>query len=178
MLALIQQMVSVSIYVLQPYAGLLHFALWPACTTDCNCECPCLLCSQHHSHQRRELYLSSGQQQIPPLRDKASKYFGPFYKGPINANVGNEGWTHAVGLLTTLISDALLQACFCRTSVHPLSFGIKESWLWLLCQSHISAPQCAGKATQRHDVRFARAQSWQLPSNIWTGRNCALKWVH
>ena len=122
------------IHVLQPYAGLLHFALWPACTTDCNCECPCLLCSQHHNHQRRELYLSSGQQQIPPLRDKASSILAPSTKDqsmPTSAmKVG-----HMLACYN-LISDALLQACFCRTCASTQLWHKRER-LWLLCQSHI-----------------------------------------
>ena len=61
--------------------GLLHLALWQqVVTTDSNCDCPCLMCSQHHNHKRLELCLSSGQQQIPPLRDKASSISAPSTK--------------------------------------------------------------------------------------------------
>lgn len=33
----------------------------------------------------------------PTIEGQGFKYFGPFYKGPINANVGNEGQIHALG---------------------------------------------------------------------------------
>lgn len=59
----------------------------------------------------------------PTLEGQGFKYLGPFYKGPINANVGNEGQTHAVGLWQH-ITRALLQACFHRVSV-PIKFGKK-----------------------------------------------------
>lgn len=124
------------------HTGLLRLALCPAYTTDCNYDCPCLLCSQHHNHKRQELYLSSGQQQIPPFRDKASKYFGPFYKGPLNANVGNEGQTHAVGCLQH-ISDALLQACFAG-QVCPHSFGTKDTGLGSCARATLCS-KCAAK---------------------------------
>jgi len=40
----------------------------------------------------------------PTLTGQGFKYFGPFYKGPINANIGNEG--------KTLLFSYLYKACY------------------------------------------------------------------
>lgn len=36
----------------------------------------------------------------PTLTGQGFKYFGPFYKGPINANIGNEGKNFFVSYLS------------------------------------------------------------------------------
>ena len=37
----------------------------------------------------------------PTLTGQGFKYFGPFYKGPINANIGNEGQILLISYLST-----------------------------------------------------------------------------
>ena len=50
----------------------------------------------------------------PTLTGQGFKYFGPFYKGPINANIGNEGRHHVMLILggqLLLVSKRGCMAC-------------------------------------------------------------------
>ena len=119
------------------HTGLLRLALCPAYTTDCNYDCPCLLCSQHHNHKRQELYLSSGQQQIPPFRDKASSILAPSTRD------------HSMPMLATKVRRMLLAAC--NTSVmHWCKLALQDKCVhtalaqkilaWALVPEPLSAP--------------------------------------
>lgn len=55
----------------------------------------------------------------PTLTGQGFKYFGPFYKGPINANIGNEG---KISLLATYL-QLVVPVHSMTTCVHTQSSG-------------------------------------------------------
>lgn len=84
----------------------------------------------------------------PSLTGGGFKYFGPFYKGPINANIGNEGVVHLTILIVLWLSGTQCQELSAWSHpgttdvVHKLTSSLANLHVALVAEVQHTAAVC------------------------------------